>query len=80
MSYSVDVYHFVVLQGHVVMNSPVQSVYQQVIEKTKGLVFRSQLLSNNIDKRAEIKKAGGHEWVSPTSQLIIITVVILFYY
>ncbi|XP_062506787.1 eukaryotic translation initiation factor 3 subunit E-like [Corticium candelabrum] len=48
--------------GHVVMNSPVQSVYQQVIEKTKGLVFRSQLLSNNIDKRAEIKKAGGHEW------------------
>jgi translation initiation factor 3 subunit E len=49
--------------GHVVMDSPVQSVYQQVIEKTKGLSFRSQLLSNNIDKRAAIKKSGGQEWI-----------------
>eukprot|EP00118_Oscarella_pearsei_P025606 m.308456 g.308456 ORF g.308456 m.308456 type:complete len:453 (+) comp44031_c0_seq1:16-1374(+) len=48
-------------QGHVMMNAHVQSVHQQVIEKTKGLAFRSQVLSNNIEKRASARKAGP-EW------------------
>ena len=44
------------------MNAHVQSVHQQVIEKTKGLAFRSQVLSNNIEKRASARKSGP-EWV-----------------
>lgn len=31
-------------QGTVIMNHPPQSVYQQVIEKTKGAFFRTQVL------------------------------------
>jgi translation initiation factor 3 subunit E len=34
--------------GTVVMNPPPQSVYQQVIERTKGLGFRSQVLSQTL--------------------------------
>jgi len=41
--------------GHVVMGAQAVSPYQQVIEKTKNLAFRSQLLAMNIDK-----KLGGH--------------------
>lgn len=38
-------------EGTVLMNHPVTSVYQQVIEKTKGLTFRSnQVLSQAINK------------------------------
>ncbi|KAF6017419.1 EIF3E [Bugula neritina] len=37
--------------GHVVMGTQAVSVYQQVIEKTKGLSFRSQMLALNIDKK-----------------------------
>lgn len=38
-------------EGTVVMNHPVTSVYQQVIEKTKGLTFRSnQVLTQAINK------------------------------
>jgi len=32
-------------QGTVIMNHPPQSVYQQVIEKTKGGFFRTQVLN-----------------------------------
>lgn len=32
-------------EGTVVMNHPPQSVYQQVIEKTKGAFFRTQVLT-----------------------------------
>lgn len=42
-------------QGHVVMGTQAVSVYQQVIEKTKGLSFRSQELFNGIEKRLGIK-------------------------
>ncbi|KAI8879964.1 eukaryotic translation initiation factor 3, subunit 6 [Backusella circina FSU 941] len=35
----------------VVMNTPVTSIYQQIIERTKGLTFRSQVLSTNIKRR-----------------------------
>ncbi|XP_077991092.1 eukaryotic translation initiation factor 3 subunit E-A-like [Glandiceps talaboti] len=38
-------------QGHVVMGVQANSAYQQVIEKTKGLSFRSQMLAMNIDKK-----------------------------
>ena len=31
-------------EGTVIMNHPPQSVYQQVIEKTKGAFFRTQVL------------------------------------
>ena len=36
--------------GTVVMNHPPQSVYQQVIEKTKGAFFRTQVLSSAVAK------------------------------
>jgi translation initiation factor 3 subunit E len=34
--------------GTVVMNHPPQSVYQQVIERTKGIQFRTVVLSHNV--------------------------------
>jgi len=37
--------------GHVVMGTQAVSPYQQVIEKTKGLAFKSQMLSMNIEKK-----------------------------
>ena len=40
-----------VAQGHVVMGNNAVSPYQQVIEKTKSLSFRSQMLAMNIEKR-----------------------------
>jgi len=33
------------------MNQNHTSIYQQVIERTKGLSFRSQVLSSTIEKR-----------------------------
>lgn len=38
-------------QGHVVMGNNAVSPYQQVIEKTKTLSFRSQMLAMNIEKK-----------------------------
>ncbi|CAJ0967583.1 unnamed protein product [Ranitomeya imitator] len=37
--------------GHVVMGNNAVSPYQQVIEKTKSLAFRSQMLAMNIEKK-----------------------------
>ncbi|KAJ5643706.1 Eukaryotic translation initiation factor 3 subunit E [Penicillium longicatenatum] len=37
-------------EGTVIMNHPPQSVYQQVIEKTKGAFFRTQVLSSSVAK------------------------------
>lgn len=46
------------LQGHVVMGNNAVSPYQQVIEKTKSLSFRSQMLVMNIEKKqAQSSKA-----------------------
>jgi translation initiation factor 3 subunit E len=42
------------------MNTPVTSVYQQVIERTKGLSFRSQVLATTI-KRREVQLAQSNE-------------------
>eukprot|EP01135_Chromosphaera_perkinsii_P006531 Nk52_evm3s539 gene=Nk52_evmTU3s539 len=38
-------------QGHVIMGTQISSIYQQVIEKTKGLSFRSNVMANNIEKK-----------------------------
>merc|ERR1719347_780270 len=37
--------------GHVVMGNNAISPYQQVIERTKGLMYRSQMLAMNIEKK-----------------------------
>lgn len=37
--------------GYVVMDNNAVSPYQQVIEKTKSLLFRSQILAMNIEKK-----------------------------
>jgi len=47
--------------GHVVMGTQAVSVYQQVIEKTKGLSFRSQMLAMNLEKKLGIKDTWGGE-------------------
>uniref|UniRef100_A0A7S0IPH7 Eukaryotic translation initiation factor 3 subunit E n=1 Tax=Calcidiscus leptoporus TaxID=127549 RepID=A0A7S0IPH7_9EUKA len=38
--------------GHVILGVQPPDVYQQVIEKTKGLSFRSYVLAQNIEKRS----------------------------
>lgn len=43
------------IQGHVVMGTQAVSPYQQVIEKTKGLAFRSQMLAMNIEKKLGLR-------------------------
>ncbi|XP_014673077.1 PREDICTED: eukaryotic translation initiation factor 3 subunit E-like [Priapulus caudatus] len=45
--------------GHVVMGAQAVSPYQQVIEKTKSLSFRSQLLAMNIEKKLGAKTQEG---------------------
>ena len=40
------------------MGTQAPSVYQQVIEKTKGMMSRTQELARNIEKRLNIDKAG----------------------
>jgi translation initiation factor 3 subunit E len=42
-------------KGHVLMGSMDVSVYQQVLDKIRGLLFRSQVLCNNLEKLAESK-------------------------
>uniref|UniRef100_A0A671QBV0 Eukaryotic translation initiation factor 3 subunit E n=1 Tax=Sinocyclocheilus anshuiensis TaxID=1608454 RepID=A0A671QBV0_9TELE len=56
--------------GHVVMGNNAVSPYQQVIEKTKSLSFRSQMLAMNIEKkqshanRNEVKAAEHRSFTS----------------
>lgn len=45
------------------MGTQAPSVYQQVIEKTKGVMSRTQELARNIEKRLNIDKLG-YEGVS----------------
>merc|ERR1719431_2484699 len=50
-------------QGHVVMGTQAKSPYQQVIEKTKGLAFRSQALISKIEKNLGSRTSGeGLQW------------------
>ncbi len=37
-------------EGHVIMGTQYPTVYQKVIEKTRGLSFRSSVLANNLSK------------------------------
>merc|ERR1719464_1909320 len=43
--------------GHVVMGTQTNSPYQQLIEKTKALSFRSQMLQMNIEKKKKAQDA-----------------------
>merc|ERR1719446_422090 len=42
-------------QGHVVMGTQTTSPYQQLIEKTKALSFRTQMISTNIEKKLQTR-------------------------
>ena len=44
-------------QGTVVMGVETNSPYQQLIEKTKALSFRSQMLLMNIEKKKKAQDA-----------------------
>jgi len=44
-------------QGTVVMGIDTNSPYQQLIEKTKALSFRSQMLQMNIEKKKKAQDA-----------------------
>ena len=44
-------------QGTVVMGVETNSPYQQLIEKTKALSFRSQMLQMNIEKKKKAQDA-----------------------
>merc|ERR1719345_238563 len=48
-------------KGRVVMSKAPPSVYQQVIEKTKNLSFRSTMLLANLEKLATEQAAGSFE-------------------
>lgn len=48
--------------GHVVMGTQAVSPYQQLIEKTKGLSFRSQMLAVNIEKKLNARNQDGPSW------------------
>merc|ERR1719411_2331475 len=48
--------------GHVVMGTQAVSPYQQVIEKTKGLAFRSQMLIVKIEKTLGARASEGIHW------------------
>ena len=41
-----------------VMGTQAPSVYQQVIEKTKGMMSRTQELARNIEKKLNVDKIG----------------------
>lgn len=43
--------------GHVILGAQPPDVYQQIIEKTKGLSFRSYVLAQNIEKRSAASAA-----------------------
>ncbi|KAL5456996.1 hypothetical protein EMCRGX_G034227 [Ephydatia muelleri] len=57
-------------EGHVVMATQPQSIYQRVIDKTKSLAFQSQFLAQNIEKRLHAQTTQlvpGPRWVPPVS-------------
>ncbi|KAI1303225.1 eukaryotic translation initiation factor 3 subunit E [Mortierella claussenii] len=56
-------------ENTVLMNTNTTSVYQQIIERTKGLSFRSQVLATSIDKRETAQaKAIAHEKNHPSTE------------
>jgi len=43
-------------QGHVVMGTQAAAVHQQVIERTKGIMYRTQIVVTSIDKKLTLKQ------------------------
>lgn len=54
-------------ENTVIMNQNHTSIFQQVIEKTKGLSFRSQVLATTIDKRERQQQASAAAATTPTA-------------
>jgi len=50
--------------GRVVMGAQAISPYQQVIEKTKNLSFRSQMLVMNVEKKLLAKDQEAPQWAA----------------
>ncbi|XP_050401553.1 eukaryotic translation initiation factor 3 subunit E-B [Patella vulgata] len=48
--------------GHVVMGTQAVSPYQQIIEKTKNLAFRSQVIAQNVEKKLGHSKQEVNQW------------------
>ena len=53
------------LQGHVIMMTQPQSIYQRVIDKTKGLAFQAQFLDQSIDKRLQLAQSVMSKTLAP---------------
>lgn len=52
-------------EGIITMNHPSHHIYQQIIERTKGLSFRTQVLTQTITRRQQgDKKEAMHEIVT----------------
>lgn len=49
--------------GHVVMGTQAVSQYQQLIEKTKAMAIRSQVLIMNIEKKLQSNPDRAIPWV-----------------
>lgn len=57
-------YPLLVFQGHVVMGTQAISPYQQVIEKTKALAFRAQMMAVNIKKKEQKQQEVSTKFIS----------------
>lgn len=55
--YSISVLYTYSVQGHVVMNTQPQSIYQRVIDKTKSVAFQTQFIAQSIEKRLELQRS-----------------------
>ena len=56
------------------MGTQAPSVYQQVIEKTKGIMSRTQELARNIEKKLNVDKMG-YDGVRTTNNILIFLTV-----
>ena len=61
-----------------VMGTQAPSVYQQVIEKTKGIMSRTQELARNIEKKLNVDKLG-YDGVRTTEQYFHLVLFIMLY-
>jgi len=48
--------------GHVIMGTQAVSPYQQLIDKTNNLSFRTQMLATNIEKRVNSRSSEAHNY------------------
>ena len=49
-------FSFFFFKGHVVMGTQAAAVHQQVIERTKGIMYRTQMVTASIDKKLASKQ------------------------